>query len=72
MGNMTEDQKFCAHMAKVYIAQAQARRKKSIGLTSFRGWLLSIAAKHRALYLEAIREDRKPKRNGEIQLGFDW
>lgn len=69
---MTGDKKFCAHMAKVYVAQAQARRPKSIGLTSFRSWLLLVAAKHRALYLDAIRGDRNPKETGEIQLGFNF
>lgn len=59
-------------MAKVYVAQAQARRPKVIGLISFRSWLLSVAEKYRRLYLEAIREDRKLRVNEEIQLGFDW
>lgn len=68
---LTENQKFSAHMARVYLAEAKNRRlSKYAHQREFAHWLLSVAGKERLDYLNHIRASLKPKK--EVQLGFSF
>ncbi len=55
---------FCAHTARVYLAQARKAHK------DWKIKLLMWAAKRRLSYLEFVREKYKPKPREEEQLSL--
>lgn len=68
---LTDNQKFSAHMARIYLAEARNRRlSKYAHQREFAHWLLYVAGKERGEYLDHIRNSLKPK--SEMQLGFNF
>lgn len=67
---MTDDEKFNAHTAKVYLTQARAFRNRSgsqkLTSKSWVNWLINAAGSRRKKYLEFCRRDRNQV--GQMQL----